>query len=425
MKKIFMMLLILFIMYIGIQLGFRFFGSGHEHEYTVNNGDYSINIKEIFTNNTAGESDSYYFEINIDNTVFSYQTYENFNKSNQIIKDVRYYKDEKYRCILPIFQSDRILTDIMCLNDNIIYYYNSIEGHNKNIDSFAKSLSEYGYDASDFEDKATSTAIQGLTFYNDNYVDNHFLTIDTYKGIYTINEINLNKPKKIEIFEKDVYKREISTTFKNYYVVANYNTKYRFDKFYIIDLTTNKTKELDCEREISFDSYIQGTNNNSIYLFDRDSKKQYEINLKTNKVIEVGNENTGIKIYKNGEWEKISATRAKNNDIHFDSEYQSGLEDKKFLKIDKVGGTSTGYYYFYKKNGSEYSVYRSTTRYKDSLTYLFTTTDINRIKYHNNYVYYIYNDEVRYFSDQGGVKILLKDKELSFNKDLQFSIYIK
>lgn len=424
MKKIFMMLLILFIIYIGIQLGFRFFGSGHEYEYVINNGDKEFIINEIFTNNTKDETDSYYFEIKVDDTVFTYQTYENFNKANQIIKNAFYYEDSSYKCILPIFQDNKILTDVMCLKNDIIYNYNSIRRNNK-IDSFVNSLSEYGYNKENYENKGVSADIQGLSFYKENYVEGQFLTIETYKGVYTINDVNLNKPKKIEIFDQDVYKRELSIVFKNYYIVADYNSKYRFDKFYMVDLISNKVIELSCGREISFDSYFQGTHNNSIYLFDRDSKKQYEININSKNVLEVGNEKNDIKVFRNGNWEKVSAISAKRNDELFDNIYESNLDKKGYTKIDKVGGETTGYYYFYKKNGSEYDVYRSTARNNAQLTYLFSTTDINRIQYFSNYVYYIFKDEIRYFSDSGGVKILLKDKELSFNKDLKFNLYKK
>lgn len=425
MKKIFMMLSVLFIIYISIQLGFRFFGSGHEYEYIVNNGDKEFIINEIFTNNTKNEVDSYYFEIKVDNNLFTYQTYESFNKSNQIIKNIFYYEDSTYKCILPIFLDNRILTDIMCLKNDVIYNYSNISGNNKNLDSFVNTLGDYGYNVQNYENKGVSTDIQGLTFYKENYVDGQFLTIETYKGIYTINDVNLNKPKKVEIFEQDVYKRDLSIVFKNYYVVANYNSKYRFDKFYMVDLTSNKVTELECGREISFDSYFQGTQGNSIYLFDRDSKKQYEINLNSKTVLEVGNEKNDVKVFRNGNWEKVSAISAKRNDELFDNIYNNNLDNKNYVKIDKVGGEKTGYYYFYKKNGANYDVYRSTTYNNTQLTYLFSTADINRVEYINDYVYYVFKDEIRYFSDSKGIKTLLKDKELSFNKDLKFNLYKK
>lgn len=425
MKKLFMMLIIMFIIYFGIQIVFRFFGNGHEYEYSLSNGEFDFQIKEKFTNNTKNEIDSYYFEIIVDNTSFSFQTYETFNNANKVIKKIAYYADENYRCILPIFVDNKVVSDIKCLQNNIIYNYNDIQGKHNKLDVFAESLIEYGYDKNRFIDLTNSTGIDNLSFYKDNTIENHFIALNNYKGVYVLNDVNSYKIKKIDLFDKDVYKTPINIVFKNFYVVADYNSKYRFDKIYVVDITSNKVNEIACEREISFDSYIQGTNNNSIYLFDRDNKKQYEVNLKTNKVLEVGNENTQIKIYRDGSWQKISASNAKNDQILFDNEYKSDIELNGYDKIDKVGGDVTGYYYFYKKNGNEYSVYRAPVLNSDQKTYLFNTSDINRINYYKGYIYYVYGSEIRYYNDVVGVKKLIKNKELSFNDNLTFGLYVK
>lgn len=425
MKKIFMMLLVLFIIYLGIQLGFSFFGKGHEYEYILSDKENDFKIREKFVNNTKGETDSYYFEIAVDDAVFSYQTYESFNKANHIIKEVLYYKDNEYKCILPIFLDNKIISDVMCLKAGVIYNYYDIKGDNTNLDSFVKSLTDYGYDQNKWIDNTASNSIETLNFYKANTIDNHFLALTTYKGVYVINDVNSYKPKKIDLFNNDVYKRPISIVFNNYYVVADYNAKYRFNKFYVVDLTSNKVSEINSEHQISFDSYVQGTYNNSIYLFDRDNKKQYEINLKSNNVLEVGNENTDIKVYRNGEWDKVTAINAKNNTILFDNEYMSDIEDNKFVKIDKVGGELTGYYYFYKKSGSNYLVYRSPASNIKQLTYLFKTTDINRVNYYEDYVYYIDGNEIKYFNDLHGIRTLIQDKELAFNENIIFGLYVK
>lgn len=423
MKKIFTILVVLLIIYIGIQLGFHFFNKGHECEYVISNGENDFNIKETFINNTKNEFDSYLFEIATDDAIFYYQTIQNFNKKNHIIENIVYYNDNEYRCILPIFVDDKIITDVLCLNDNIIYNYQTIKSQNSNIDSFVESLDQYGYDNSAWNANSNFENINGLDIYRDNILKKHHITLTTYKGLYTINDANNGKPRKIDLFTNDVYKRPLSIIFNNYYVVANYNQQYRFTKFYVIDLTSNKSSEIDCKREISFDSYIQGTNGNSIYLFDRDSKKQYEINLNTNKVSEVKNDNATVKIYRNNQWEKISITEAKNNDVLFESQYESDIEDDRYLRIDKVGGEQTGYYYYFVQNNENYEVYRANRRHSTQLTYLFNTTDINRIIYIDDYIYFLDGDTLKYFNDITGVKSVLIDKELSFNDGLIFGIY--
>lgn len=425
MKKIFTMLVVLFIIYIGIQLGFRFFGKGHDYEYVITNQEKSFLIKEKFINNTKNEINNYYFEITINNTVFSYQTFRDFNKQDHIIENIIYYNDDEYECILPIFMDGDIVTDIMCLKNNIVYNYSEIKGTKSKLDVFAKSLSEYNYDENRWVDTEESSIVNDLTYYKNNLIDGHNLGLTTYKGIYTINDVNLSKPHEIELFSNDVYKKNISIIYNNYYVVADYDEKYRFTKFKVVDLTTNKTEVIDCEREISFDSYIQGVHNNSIYLFDCDNKKQYEVNLKTKKVLEVGNENTGVKIYKNDEWQKISVTEAKNQNILFESIYENDVNNKNYIRIDKVGGNNSGYYYYFEKSGNKYLVYRSNINNPNQLTYIFTTTDVNRIIYVDDYVYFIDNSILKCYHDSFNTKSILMEKELSFNENIIFGIYKK
>ena len=62
-------------------------------------------------------------------------------------------------------------------------------------------------------------------------------------------------------------------------------------------------KTIKYHSSISFNSYIQGSIDDDVYLFDRNSKKQYRINPKTETIVEVGNEQTGIKYYNLGKWE--------------------------------------------------------------------------------------------------------------------------
>ena len=344
---------------------------------------------------------------------------------SHIVKEVLYHSDNEYKCILPIFIDNKIISDVMCLKDEIIYNYQDIKGNSSSLDYFVNSLNQYGYDLKNWNDVAASSNVDGLNFYKENILSKHFMVLENYKGIYTINDVNGHKPKKIELFDNDVYQKEISIVFNNYYVVADYNSKYRFNKFLIVDLTNNKVSEIGSSQDISFDSYIQGTNKNSIYLFDKDNKKQYEINLKTKKIIEVGNENTNIKIYKNGEWIKETALNVKNKTIVFDREYQSDIENNQFIKIDKVGGEKTGYYYFYKKSGSEYIVYRAPVLNSNQLMYLFKTTDLNRVSYYEDYIYYLSGNKIKYFNEKVGSRTIIDNRELGFNTSLTFGLYAK
>lgn len=421
MKKIFIMLLILFLLYIGIQIGYNFFSKGHEYEYEIITDNIKYNIKEQFVNNTNLGVDSYFFEINNNGSIFYYQTLTDFGNKSRIIKNIYSFKNNEYNCILPIFEGNKIISDIMCLNDNTIYYYHDLQPSDE-LKEFAKSLSQYGYDANKWIDNKDQETYENVTIYPNNIIDNHHIVLANYKGVYNINPSVGNLVEDVYLFESDVYKRPLSMVFKKYYITANYNEQYRFTKILTVDLTNNKTKEISCDAEISFDSYIQGTYDDSIYIFDRNSKKQYEINLKNNKVLEVGNVNSGIIVYNGDEKTRVSV---KNEDVLFETNVQDNLNISGYTKIDLLGGEMTGYYYLYKKDGNKYRVYRTNIQNTNQIMYMFSTTDLNRVIYYNEYIYFLDGNIVKYYSDNTGVKSAFENSELSFNDSLIFGIYTK
>ena len=81
----------------------------------------------------------------------------------------------------------------------------------------------------------------------------------------------------INIFKDDIYEIPLATKINNYIFIPDYEQKYNFNKAYIINLETQEVEEWKLKYEISFDSYILGTNDRSIYLIDKKNRKEYEI----------------------------------------------------------------------------------------------------------------------------------------------------
>lgn len=419
MKKLIKLLFGLFGLYIITQILYNFFSKGYEIEYTIQN-DYTFIVKEIRVQNTKNEKTNYYFEITINDTTFSLQTYQKLGSGQKVLSDIKYYEDGQYKCILPITKSNTLFSDILCKRENIYYSYNSIKGTDSNLDEFVSNLEIYDSNKYINSEEILKDS-NNIVAYN-NFPSNFYIALEQYKGLYYAND-KIVFGKKV-LFQKDIYQKEISTFIKNYYIVANYNDEYEFHDIYLIDIQSGDQYKITSNNAISMYSYINGVIENSVYLFDTSSKKQYEINIKTKTIIEVGNENTGIKYYNNGTWETRNAYDAVNQKLYFNYyTIDSNFNGQNYSKVDKVGGENSGYYYLYQATSSGYQAYRVNVQNLNNITYLFTTSDLQNVIYLNDYVIYKDGSYINYYHDLTGNRNLLRCDEINFNSSLKFHAY--
>lgn len=424
MKRLLGMLCILCIFYFIIQIGFKYLGSGHTVQYEIKGTNYSAKITEKATFNTKGEYDNYYFTFDVNNKIFPFQTYVTFHKNDRVVKDIEYFQNNNYECIYPIFSKQPRVNDILCYYQDTLYHYHDLKNKSGELDKFAKDMEAYGYDPSWWLDNI-ETKIEydngQFLLYPKNIVENHYVGVDNYSGIYLIN--NYMKEKNlfhISVFDNDFYEKIIDGRADRYYIVADYKSTYDFDIFHIVDLVYNTQKEIKYHSKISFNSYIQGSIDGSLYLFDKTSKKQYKITPKSGNIVEIGNEQTGIKYYNLGKWETKKAVEAVNQTLYFNL-YE--IDSTEYARVDKVGSDASGYYYYYKKVGGEYEVYRSTIKNQDILTYLFRTKNIDEIDYLRDYIYFKEGNYLKYYHDITGVRTLLSNSEFEFNNSLHYYTY--
>ena len=424
MRRLFNMLVVFFSIYLLIQLGFKYFGNGHEIEYQIETAGKKFNVKEIFVTNTQNEKDSYYFDVSVDDVLFSFQTYENFNKKEMIIKDFKYFENEHYKCLLPIFYQEKIVMDIMCLNNSIIYYYHNIKGNDSELDSFVNNIDAYNYDLDLWKNDVEKSEKTGpVTIYVNNVIKEHYFGINSYKGIYLYNH-TYNNIREIELFSNDIYTRDLEVMVDNCYVVADYNSKYEFSNFIVVNLMNGNKSIIKSNKKISFDSYIQGVVDRSIYIYDRSNKKQYELDINSNNVLEVGNPDTGIKYYNNGKWEYLEINELSKEDVIFNYG-QTSTDNLEYERIDTTNYSKTGYTFYYKKTNNGYNVYRAPNRNPEIKTHLFTVKNISNIKYFDDFIYFVDGNTVKYYNDKMGLKSLFKNDEFDFNSSLKYSIYIE
>lgn len=404
MKFLFRTLIILIITFFTLKFAIFFFNNGHETSNNIGN----FNIKE---NLQVNENNNYYFQITHEDFNLNFQINKNFNKDENVISKIQYQNIDGYECILPIFKGNEILTDIMCLKDNTITYAHDL--NNDKLNEFQEELRKYGYNKEDFQDNADPVNLSNTqTLYKDNLLENHYIAMESYKGLNLFN----SDTSVAQIFENDVYKKPISLFYDKYYIVADYSDEYAFKYFYVVNIINGTKTEIRSYDEISFDSYIQGAVDNDIYLFDPDARVQYKISLEYETVEQVGNKDN-IKYY-NGTWTTMTLNEALSGK-KFDNYYTDEIEG--YSKVDKIGD-KTGYYYMYEQIDNGYNVYRADIQNKNLRTYLFTTTNINSVIYLEDAIYYQNNNDFNYYNNKGNRKIIT-NTELQFNDDINLGVY--
>lgn len=163
------------------------------------------------------------------------------------------------------------------------------------------------------------------------YDNNKTFYIWNYKG-FTI--LNRDRNEEINIFSKDIYNINISVKIGDYIVIADYEQEYNFNTMYLINLKKNKVEKWELDCDISFDSYILGAYDKSIYLVDRKNKIEYELVPHKKKMRKVGTESKNGTIYLNG-WQEISLTKLVNEDMSFvNSTYQYKIENEKLYQTN-------------------------------------------------------------------------------------------
>jgi len=419
MKKLFLSLIILIITYFIIKWSLVYFSTEHEIKYIINKEDIKFEISETFKNKQNNDRTNYYLKINYNDVIFSYQVFEDLKKQNKIIKDIIYYEDEEYKCILPIFDNNKFLFDINCYDGKVFNYYNNINSPNDELKKFVSGLSNY--DFNNWQESSKILEKKDNIIVYDNMISNHYIGMSSYKGVVSVNDKNIFK--EISVFNQDFYQRTISTFVDNYYITADYTGINNFNEFEMVDLNNNEIFKIFSKYKISYNSYILGISNKLLYLYDKDNRVEYEIDLENKQVSVVGKKDKYLKFYSNENWINLRIEDFTNNKV-FDSKYISDYSNDEYIHIDKIGN-EVGYYYLFKQVNNKYQVYRINIQDKNNLTYLFTTTDYNNLIYLDDYIYYLDGNNLRYYSDKTGNKTVVKNTEFEFNKTIKFSVYEK
>ncbi len=277
-------------------------------------GSYSIeyNIDNFaISENYDIKEKIYFYEITYNSIDYNFIFESKKLKEQKLINNIEILEADGYSCL--IIDSQEINTKPLCSNDsNQIDFYLVP-------DSLKEELSEYIE-----ESPIKEETYQNYTIYNK---DNSIL-IWSYKGFNYIKEDNI---EFIKLFNKDIYDIPHATKINNYVVIPNYEQEYDFNELYIINLDNNEVENWKLDYNISYDSYILGTNDKSIYLVDTKNKIEYEIVPHRKKMRIVATSNKQGIIYNNGIEEKLSMSKliSKEYSFTYKTHYHYLLEDKK------------------------------------------------------------------------------------------------
>lgn len=420
MKKMLKLLLTLFLIYFGIQYIVNLFSKNHDIEYKLDTSNGSVSIREILT--ASSDENSYYFGIDFNNQTIPFKVYNVYDKRRKMVKEVQTFVGDTYTCAYIKLDNNVIPSDMKCVSNGISYLYTSIKGIDNKLD---QAVSSSNYNQSKFvSDETVSADKDNIKYYKNNYISNQNILLDGYKGVYLFGDKVTSYSRLITLYDTDVYSKVIETSSGKYYLVADYASSHEFSNFIVINIENGDSYTITSDYDISFDSFVEGTVDNMTYVLDTENKKQYEIDIKGKSIKLVGNEEHGAQIYSDGNWSVKNINEAIDNKITFGTNAVSNVNNITYDRMDLVGSTTTGTYYIYTKNGSNYDVYAIYTQDSNmTKNYLFTTDDINRIAYRNGYVYYVVDNQLRVYGTDCGNRLILSTNELKYNKNLHFYVY--
>ena len=294
MGKIIRTLLILFLLYYIYEFAFVYFDSGHTVKYNVKSGDYIFDITENAYTNLDDDYDNYTFNIKVNNSEFKYTLFYDFKKYSYVIKDVSYFKDSSYECIFVKYLDNKVINDVLCKKHNNMIYYNNISNPSNELRIFVSKLSDYNIKK--FSDSNSSKNYNGILVYEDNILEDHFVGLSYGNGFYRINKVDKATNVKIYDTEIDISNMKVAAFVGDKYITFNYAVMDNYLQAEFRNIYDRGYSEKTFDKvSLSKDTYVLGTHNTSIYLYDPQNKKEYELDYKALNILEVGNKETGKK----------------------------------------------------------------------------------------------------------------------------------
>ncbi len=205
-----------------------------------------------------------------------------------------------------------------------------------------------------------------------------------YKGFDVISE---KKKTTVPLYSKDIYTIPLTIKVGEAILMADYQATYEFSKFFVIQ-KNGKVKEMALDSTLSFESYFLGVHKKSAYLMDKKNKKEYEIYPSRLAMRTISKDGMG-KIYNQTDFEAVTLNSLSTSEKFFTV---SSLGDFSIENDQKL---------YYKTSGTKVKI---------------TDEEVKAIIEQNGEeVYYLVQDELRYYNLYSGEKKILSSFEWNFN----------
>lgn len=375
--------------------------SNHDIDYNV--GKY--NVEEKF------KKDHYIIKINKGKSTYVYTINNKMNKKKKIIRDIISINNNDLKCIVPKYKR-KLDSEIYCYIDGrqVTKDY-LIETENIDFIEMENKLKKNNIKISKSKEKQST--YKKLNIYQNNFNDKEKIILWDYKGIYIIGN---DSAKYQKILKKDLYDNLMSTVVDKYYVLFENTSVNGIENVYYYDITKNKLKKFKLKNKISKKSYINGVADGLIYVTDKENKKQYTIDVKKEKIVEVDNGQTEYIIYKNNKKETLNKSDFLMKEQYF-NDYPIDNEKIDYDEIKEVGE----YYYFVKKG----DFYKAIKGYEEYPTLLFHLFDVKEWFVLNNKVYITRQDCIYTYNEGKGLQKKIQYNELRYNYKNIYKVWEK
>lgn len=349
-----------------IILSFSFFlliyNHKRDYELSYKKDEYSVKEKYI------KEKNLYLVSVKKGNDEYNYIIDKKYSKSRKLVDNIKLYKTDDEKCLTITFNKEHI--NPVCKKENSLISYYLVS------EKMQKKLGKKYYNNKVKTNKETYKKIE-----INSLLDKKIL-VWNYSGFYYLSS---DKKETINLLKKDVYNPSLISQIDNYLLIPNYDKGYEYNSFIVLNVDNLTKKDFVINDNISNDSYVLGTYDKSIFIFDKKYEKEYEFVPYKQKYRTVN-----PFIYNKDKKESKSSVYLSNNEATFiyDYSYDYVLEKNKIYQVNTYTNE--------KKLISNKEV-----------------KDI--VKENNNEVYYLSDDTLYYYSDKYGEVKMLSYFELNFN----------